>query len=300
LRWLLILLVSIAAHVGLLAAFGRFPDPMPVASIPAITVDIIIGDNSAAGLARTQAQEEAVQAEEKPDAKLVEPERRVAKVTEPDTAKPAVSAEATPSPDQDATKAVPTQPVLSAQAETPDTEPEPLVVMPTPTQGRVETAVAARLVPEQKPEPAPSASSSEPARDAPPTPVEVPKETPPRAVVAKHRREGATPSTPSVAGGISRGGSAGDANYQGRVAAHLARHKKFPPEARRRGEHGSTGVQFTIDGHGRVTAVRIVRSSGFAALDRATEAMVWRASPFPAPPDRQAQRFSVPVSYSLR
>jgi protein TonB len=104
----------------------------------------------------------------------------------------------------------------------------------------------------------------------------------------------------SAAGGIGRGGAGADANYDGRIAAHLARHKRFPSDARRRGARGRAGIDFSIDGRGRVTIVRIARSSGHASLDRAAEAMVWRASPFPAPPDGRPRRFSVPVSYSVR
>jgi protein TonB len=92
---------------------------------------------------------------------------------------------------------------------------------------------------------------------------------------------------------------AGDANYQGLVAARLARFKRFPPEARRRREQGSALVSFTIDGTGRATSIRLLRGTGFAALDEEVQAMVTRASPFPPPPRGANMSFSAPVSFRL-
>ena len=235
--WALLLVASMAAHTGIVAAFFMPPRPLPNAGIPAITVEIVLGDNAAAGLASSQGQEGAT--EVKPaDARPAE-----ATALEPETIRPVTAIES------------------MAVAGTPDSSP-------------------ARAQPEDV------------RREL--------EEIPPEQIAAasKPPQRAQTPS--SAAGGISRGGSAAGANYHGRVAAHLARHKRFPSEARRRGAHGSAGIDFSIDGRGRVTAVRIARSSGHVSLDRAAEAMVWRASPFPVPPDGRPQRFSVPVSYSIR
>jgi protein TonB len=109
-----------------------------------------------------------------------------------------------------------------------------------------------------------------------------------------------TPAAPSVASrGVGRGSSASDANYGARVAAHLARFKRFPAEARARSQRGSTMVSFALDGNGRVTSARLVRGSGIASLDNEVVAMVHRASPFPAPPGGQPRTFTAPVSFQL-
>jgi protein TonB len=108
----------------------------------------------------------------------------------------------------------------------------------------------------------------------------------------------ATPSRPSS--GIGHGRSDAAANYRGIVAAHLARYKQFPAEARSHGDEGRTIVGFTIDGAGNVTAVRLLRGSGFASFDQETQSMVRRASPFPPPPSGQPISFAVPVSFFLR
>ena len=125
--------------------------------------------------------------------------------------------------------------------------------------------------------------------------------TPPEPKPMEPSRPKPTPSTASApANSIGRGRmTAGDANYQGLVAARLARFKRFPPEARRRHEHGSALVSFVIDGTGRIASVRLVRGTGFMALDDEVQAMVRRASPFPPPPRGADMNFSAPVSFHL-
>jgi hypothetical protein len=45
---------------------------------------------------------------------------------------------------------------------------------------------------------------------------------------------------------------------------------------------------------------RLAHSAGIASLDQEVQAMVRRASPFPAPPAGHAMTFTVPVSFQLR
>lgn len=261
--WALLLLISMAAHVGIVAAFFTPPRALPTAGIPAIAVEIVLGDNAAAGLASSLGQEGATE-------------------VKPTDAPPAEATEL----ELEAARPV-------ALAETPAATALPEVASPALSQDIVALAPHTASVTEQPPDSKPTPAQPENVHREP---QEVKAED--VATVSKPRRQAQAPS--SAAGGINRGGSAADANYHGRVAAHLARHKRFPSDARRRGTHGSVGIDFSIDGRGRVTAVRIARGSGHVSLDRAAEAMVWRASPFPAPPDGRPQRFSVPVSYSIR
>jgi protein TonB len=136
-------------------------------------------------------------------------------------------------------------------------------------------------------------ATHEPQQHEPPPPEAKPVERP-------HPQSQASPSPPaSAANNIGRGRLAGDANYQGRIAAHLARYKRFPADARSRRQQGSAVVAFNIDGAGRVTSVRLVRGTGHPPLDHEVEAMVHRASPFPSPPDGTAMSFTAPVSFRL-
>jgi protein TonB len=131
--------------------------------------------------------------------------------------------------------------------------------------------------------------TAEPEREREPErkPVEPPQSKPAPSVAA------------SAANNVGRGRMSGDANYQGRVAAHLARYKRFPAEARKRRETGSAVVSFNIDGTGKVTSVKLVRGTGYPPLDREVEEMVHRASPFPPPPGGSARSFTAPVSFNL-
>jgi len=83
------------------------------------------------------------------------------------------------------------------------------------------------------------------------------------------------------------------------VSAHLARYKQYPADARSRGDGGTATVAFSLSGSGGVTSVRLTRGSGVASIDQEVQAMVRRASPFPAPPDGRSTSFTVPVSFRL-
>lgn len=91
-------------------------------------------------------------------------------------------------------------------------------------------------------------------------------------------------------------GKAALSNYRGRVQSHLARYKRRLGG----GQKGKAVVSFSLSRSGRVTSVRLVRSSGNKAVDKATLAMVRRASPFPPIPrgGPGSMRFSVPVRYN--
>ena len=91
--------------------------------------------------------------------------------------------------------------------------------------------------------------------------------------------------------------------WHSELFAQLARHKRFPPEAQARGEHGVTQLVFSVDRSGGVHHARIARSSGSSLLDSATLAMVERAAPLPPPPSEIAGTqfpFSVPIRYDAR
>jgi len=98
---------------------------------------------------------------------------------------------------------------------------------------------------------------------------------------------------------VGVGRSAADSNYAGLVSAHLRRHQQYPADARSRGEQGTATVSFSLDGGGHVTSARLLRGSGIASIDAEVQAMVRRASPFPAPPSGRGVSFTVPVRFRL-
>jgi protein TonB len=91
------------------------------------------------------------------------------------------------------------------------------------------------------------------------------------------------------------------ATWKNQIVTILERNKRYPSEARARGEQGVTRLAFSIDGQGRLLSSRIVASSGSAALDAETLALVQRAQPFPPPPPELAgSEMTVPVSFNIR
>jgi protein TonB len=91
--------------------------------------------------------------------------------------------------------------------------------------------------------------------------------------------------------------------WQGLLAAHIEHFKRYPTEARSRGEYGTAKVAFTIDHEGRLLRSSIVQSSGSTALDQETLAMLARTQPMPRPPDQLSDAeltFVVPVRFNIR
>jgi protein TonB len=62
-----------------------------------------------------------------------------------------------------------------------------------------------------------------------------------------------------------------------------------------------TRLAFRIDDQGHLLSSRIIASSGSAALDAETLALVQRAQPFPPPPpELSGSELTVPLSFNIR
>lgn len=110
-------------------------------------------------------------------------------------------------------------------------------------------------------------------------------------------REGTRTAARQSASGVS---SMTPARWQSRLMAHLERRKKYPADARRRGERGTVYVRFRIDDNGNVSSVSLAHSSGYPALDNEVLSLVRRASPVPAPPPGVNKTITAPVRFSAR
>jgi protein TonB len=199
--------------------------------------------------------------------------------------------------------------VPEAQAQA---EPKPTVAMvesPTPEMATTvprETppdATEVTLLPqpdrpvEKKPDPKPvQAAPPKPVKDAAPAKEQRRIAAPTREKAAK---EAKTNTLASQASNVGVGRSSNDTNYPGLVSAHLRRYQQYPADARSRGDQGTASVTFGIGGSGGVTSVQLARSSGVGSIDQEVQAMVRRASPFPAPPGGRAQSFTIPVNFRL-
>jgi periplasmic protein TonB len=321
-----LLLVSLLMHGSLYVAFTREPEPMASIGIEAISVEIVLGANMPAGLAATPGRQQATSAPaHDPNPNQLDPDT-TAKVEEvrpkdviPDQqqqAKPADTAVAEVKPEQTvaevAERPIPAQPA-EAQPERAEEPPQQTALLrtePTPASREPELTAApeepTKVTPaepdkphpvktETKPEPTPKHDTRKKEREARPK-----QERPGPAQKTASRDTNPTGPRAVAASGVGPGRSQLDTNYRGLVAAHLARHKQFPAEARSRGEQGSATVSFALDGSGRVTRVALVRGSGVASIDQEATAMVRRASPFPAPPGGRGMSFTVPVSFRIQ
>ncbi|MDQ8028046.1 MAG: TonB family protein [Brevundimonas sp.] len=117
---------------------------------------------------------------------------------------------------------------------------------------------------------------------------------------------GAASAESSVAGATQGGGgqtlgaaAAADTDvYFARVLAWIERHKRHPGNAQ-----GVVTVRFNVDRRGRVSGLRLVRSSGVRALDRSALDQITSTQPFPRP-DAGAQwatrQFTVNIDYRTR
>ena len=83
--------------------------------------------------------------------------------------------------------------------------------------------------------------------------------------------------------------------WQDRLEAWLQAHRVYPEAARLAREEGSPSIQFTIAKDGHVTAVSLVRTSGFEQLDAAALALLAHAW-VPPPPPRFPDNLSVTIS----
>lgn len=91
--------------------------------------------------------------------------------------------------------------------------------------------------------------------------------------------------------------------WQSQLTAHIERFKRYPAAARAHGTAGTATVAFTIDHDGHLLRSSIVESSGSAALDQETLAMLARAQPMPRPPDQLTDdelTFVIPVHFEIR
>jgi protein TonB len=285
------LVVSLTLHAGVFMALWREPAPLASIGLEVMSVEIVLGATAPAGAAVTEGEQQ-INSADAPPTEVTEAEKAKAKATAQEQTVEVARQETAPEQSQTEAAKSETRPEPKAESAKPDeskfeTSPTEVALLPQPEEQPVE----------KKPEPKPlRATPPKPVKDAKPA-----KEQ--RRIAAPTRENGsreAKASAPSTAANnIGVGRSDRDTNYPGLVAAHLRRYQQYPSDARSRGDQGMATVSFSLDGSGRVTSARLAHGSGIASIDQEVQAMVRRASPFPAPPSGRAQSFTVPVRFRL-
>ena len=178
---------------------------------------------------------------------------------------------------------------VAARQEEPEPEPEP----PKPTE-KVDL-------------PPPEAKAEVALPPPPPKVVEKPKEKKPDKKKIVARAPSAAPQRSDRAAAPLPGASSRDSNampnWISDVAAKIGRNKRYPEEARSRGETGLVQVSFRVDRSGGVHNARVVRSSGSSVLDRDALASLERSQPLPSPPRDISDaklNLDLPLRYTLR
>lgn len=175
------------------------------------------------------------------------------------------------------------------------------------------TVIDVAVAPEPPAEPPPPET---PERDTPDPPIETPPaatQAPPVPIVAPvavpvaaaSARTVAQPVAPVAAPAPPRPPApAPDAlrsdDWHARVLGRLNAVKAYPLSARARHQEGVALIRFVVDRRGAVLEAALVRSSGFAPLDREAAALPSRADPLPAPPQEvKGERIEliVPVEF---
>jgi protein TonB len=172
-------------------------------------------------------------------------------------------------------------------------EPEPLPKLVEAPKPKI------AIAPKPKPKP-------KPPKPKPPEPKpEKPRET------ESMKESVAAPTTPApsdskpAAQQQAAASAPSDAKptWQSKLLSHLARYKRYPDDARRRGFEGVNRLRFVVDAEGKVISYSLVGKSGSASLDRATLEMIRRAQPLPPPPPELLNNGSLevvaPFVYSL-
>jgi protein TonB len=170
----------------------------------------------------------------------------------------------------------------------------PTELAPGPTEPETEQT------PPPKEETKPREEVAEVALPEPPKPEPPAEQKPPTAMPSVAMVP--TMPAPPVAGAAVEP-SAAVHRWESALVVHIERFKRYPAEARARGQHGLARVAFTIDRDGWLRESRILETSGSLELDRESLAMLARAQPMPKPPS-QAQTgelsFVVPIRFNIR
>ena len=172
----------------------------------------------------------------------------------------------------------------------------PVVILELPESFVISTAPPTDLAPGPKQEeseatPAPKEETKPPEQQAEVALPEPPKPQPPQEQKQATAPPAAAPSVTVIR------------RWETELVAHIERFKRYPPDARARGDQGVTRVTFTVDRDGWVRGTRIVQSSGSPELDREALAMLARAQPVPRPPEHALTdelSFVIPVRFNIR
>ena len=291
--WAAAAALILGAHVAIAYAVQSFslanmadggPPPAVAIELSPLMVAPAVQEDTAADVVTPEPpnQVEETVTELKP---VVEPE--------PDQPEPVTEKTEAVQPDE-------TAPVETAAAEQPDQPPldevvpdivpalAPDVVVPLPQAKPVEdkpVEKAKKAV--EKPKPKPKKEKKEKAATA-------------KAVVTASVDAKAAAKASAPKASQSSGSSVSASKWNSQLIGWINRHKRYPSAARSRRAVGTANVTFVVSASGKVTSVRLTRSSGDADLDRAALSILQGATVPAPPPEKAGTAVVAPLMFTLR
>jgi len=291
--WAAAAILIVGAHVAIAYAVQSFslanemdggPPPAVAIELSPMMVAPAVPEDSAADVVSPEPpnQVEETVADAKP-------------VVEPDVDRPEPVTEETEAVQPDETA-----PVETAAAEQPDQPPldevvpdivptlAPDVAIPLPQAKPVEdkpVEKAKKAV--EKPKPKPKKEKKE-------------KAAPAKAVVTASVDAKAAAKASAPKASQSTGSSVSASKWNSQLIGWINRHKRYPSAARSRRAVGTANVTFVVSASGKVTSVRLTRSSGDADLDRAALSILQGATVPAPPPEKAGTAVVAPLMFTLR
>jgi periplasmic protein TonB len=183
---------------------------------------------------------------------------------------------------------------------------------PPPMQ-KAELKAEAKTEPVEQPQPVPDDPAKVPPLPAVEQPEVALQTAPPERKKEEDKKDDAekTPNAapPVVAASattaptLSAARTAQLLSWKRKLALHLQKNKRYPPDAQAKREAGTAKVAFVVDRSGHVLSSSIVQGSGSTALDRETLELLQRAQPLPTPPAEVGGTqfaFAVPILFQLK
>ncbi|ESY18058.1 MULTISPECIES: energy transducer TonB [unclassified Mesorhizobium] len=294
--WAAAAIVIVGAHVAIAYAVQSFSLANMADGGPPPAVAIELSPMMVAPAVRVDSAADVVTPE--PPNQIEEAGAELKPVVEPEPGQP--------EPVTEKTEAVqPAAPIETAAAEQPDQAPPldevvpdivptiaPDVVIPLPQTKPAETKPV-----EAKPIEKPKKAAEKPK----PKPKEKKeKAAPAKAVVTASVDQKAAAKASAPKASQSRGSSVSASKWNSQLIGWINRHKRYPSAARSRRAVGTANVTFVVSASGKVTSVRLTRSSGDADLDRAALGILQGATVPAPPPEKAGTAVVAPLMFTLR
>ncbi|ESZ34253.1 energy transducer TonB [Mesorhizobium sp. L2C067A000] len=296
--WAAAAIVIVGAHVAIVYAVQSFSLANMADGGPPPAVAIELSPMMVAPAVRVDSAADVVTPE--PPNQIEEAVAELKPVVEPEPGKPEPVTEKTEAAQLDKTA-----PIETAAAEQPDQSPPLDEVVPD----IVPTIAPDVVIPLPQTKPAETkpveAKPIEKAKKAAEKPKPKPKEkkekaAPAKAVVTASVDQKAAAKASAPKASQSRGSSVSASKWNSQLIGWINRHKRYPSAARSRRAVGTANVTFVVSASGKVTSVRLTRSSGDADLDRAALSILQGATVPAPPPEKAGTAVVAPLMFTLR